>query len=74
MMEVKSLPLDQRMRVIVHEICPEEESFITSSGLVSFISTRDEPGAQQLGSFRLSYVTIETTFNVTHGTNHFISY
>ena len=35
--EMRSIPKDQRVHVIIHEVIPETQSFITSSGLVSFI-------------------------------------
>ena len=34
---IRSMPTDQRVTVIIHEIISETQSFITSTGLVSFI-------------------------------------
>lgn len=41
-MEISWVPHDQRVRVIVHEIIPELNSFIHPSGYISFIRDRPE--------------------------------
>ena len=35
--EIRSIPKDKRLHVILHEVVPEEPSFITTSGLISFL-------------------------------------